>query len=57
MPAFVDGASVPFILRDFGKEADDHMLVGPCYIHGVMDGKEVKRMPQFSAGVGTIQII
>ncbi len=53
--AFLDGANVPFVLRDVGEDTSDHVLVGPCYIHGLMDGEAVKRNEAFSAG--TVQII
>ena len=53
--AFIDGANVPFILRDLGKDASDFLLVGPCYIHGLMDGEAVKQNTAFDGG--TIQII
>lgn len=53
--AFIDGANVPFVLRDVGEDTSDYVLVGPCYIHGLMDGEAVKRNEAFSAG--TVQII
>lgn len=55
--AFIDGANVPFVLRDLGDSASDHLLVGPCYIHGLMDSEAVKRDTAFSGGAGTIRII
>lgn len=53
--AFIDGANVPFVLRDLGEDSSDHILIGPCYIHGLLDGEMVERMGAFSAG--TIHII
>lgn len=53
--AFIDGANVPFVLRDLGEDVLDYVLVGPCYIYGLMDGEMVKQNKAFSAG--TIQII
>ena len=53
--AFIDGANVPFVLRDLGDSASDCLLIGPCYIHGLMDSEAVKRNSAFSEG--TIQII
>ncbi|CAL8579666.1 hypothetical protein XPA_005400 [Xanthoria parietina] len=53
--AFIDGANVPFVLRDLGEDASDFLLVGPCYIHGLMDGEAVKQNTAFDGG--TIQII
>ncbi|KAI4281669.1 MAG: hypothetical protein L6R38_003512 [Xanthoria sp. 2 TBL-2021] len=53
--AFIDGANVPFILRDLGEDASDLLLVGPCYIHGLMDGEAVKQNSTFAGG--TVQII
>ncbi|KAI4247606.1 MAG: hypothetical protein L6R42_009584 [Xanthoria sp. 1 TBL-2021] len=53
--AFIDGANVPFVLRDLGDDASDLLLVGPCYIHGLMDGEAVKQNAAFNGG--TVQII
>ena len=53
--AFIDGANVPFVLRDLGDSASDYLVIGPCYIHGLMDSEAVKRNTAFSGG--TIQII
>ncbi|KAL8732303.1 MAG: hypothetical protein Q9166_002875 [cf. Caloplaca sp. 2 TL-2023] len=53
--AFIDGANVPFVLRDLGDDVLDHVLVGPCYIHGLMDGETVKR--DWASSAGTIHII
>lgn len=44
-----------YVLRDLGEDVSDHFLVGPCYIHGLMDGQAVKDNPAFSDG--TIQLI
>lgn len=55
--AFIDFANVPFVIRDLGEACSDYLLVGPCYIHGLMDGDAVKRNKAFANGVGTIQII
>ncbi|KAK4543757.1 hypothetical protein LTR36_004790 [Oleoguttula mirabilis] len=36
------GASTPYILQPAPDEGPDHYrLVGPCYIHGMMDGEAV----------------
>ncbi|KAL9638101.1 MAG: hypothetical protein Q9204_001616 [Flavoplaca sp. TL-2023a] len=53
--AFIDGANVPFVLRDSSDETSDFLLVGPCYIHGLMDWEAVKQNAAFEGG--TIQII
>lgn len=53
--AFIDGANVSFVLRDLSDETSAFLLIGPCYIHGLMDGEAVKRNAAF--GEGTIQII
>lgn len=53
--AFIDGANIPFVLRDLGEDASDFLLVGPCYIYGLMDGEAVKQNTAFDGG--TIQII
>ena len=31
------GVGVPYILREVGS--GEHVLVGDCYLHGVMDGE------------------
>lgn len=59
--AFIDSANVPFVLREAegGRAGDegssDMLLVGPCYIHGLMDGEAAKRNEAFE--VGNIQIV
>ncbi|KAL8692922.1 MAG: hypothetical protein Q9218_002148 [Villophora microphyllina] len=55
--AFINGANVPFVVRDLGEDSSDYLLIGPCYIHGLMDGHAVKKNKAFASGVGTIQII
>ena len=34
--AIFEGVPVPFILRE---EDDHYLVVGPCYVHGMMDGE------------------
>lgn len=41
--AFIDGANVPFVLRDLGENASDLLLVGSCYMYGLMDAEMVKK--------------
>jgi hypothetical protein len=36
--AVLFGGDVPFVLRD---EGDEQMLVGDCYVHGIMQGEVV----------------
>ncbi|KAL8992894.1 MAG: hypothetical protein Q9169_006759, partial [Polycauliona sp. 2 TL-2023] len=48
--AYIHGANVPFVLRGLGEDVSDHLLVGPCYIHGLMDGEAVKHNQAFSQG-------
>ena len=52
--AFIDGANVPFVLRDLGDDATDLVLVGPCYIYGLMDAEMAKMNSAFSRGVVSI---
>jgi hypothetical protein len=46
------GASVPYVLRTVGGESTDgfyrviHQLVGPCYVHGIMDGEALDGFPK-----------
>lgn len=44
------GGQVPFLLRPAGREnvprvgeVDTHVLVGDCYVHGIMDGEAVPK--------------
>ena len=56
--AFINGANVPFVLRDHGDEVDGYALVGPCYIYGLMkEGELKKHKERYVQGTGTIQII
>ena len=48
--AVIDGANIPFVLRDLGDSASDCLLIGPCYIHDLMDSEAVKRNSAFSEG-------
>ena len=52
--AFIDGANVPFVLRDLGDNSPGLLLVGPCYIHGLMDGEMAKKNSAFSQGFITL---
>ena len=52
--AFIDGANVPFVLRDLGQDATDLVLVGPCYIYSIMDAEMAKMNSAFSRGVISI---
>jgi hypothetical protein len=45
--AFIDGLKVPFVLRDV--EGSDWNLVGPCYMHGMMDAQAART----NEGLGT----
>lgn len=36
--AIFEGVSVPFVLR----EDDHYLVVGPCYVHGMMDGEALE---------------
>ncbi|KAI4246122.1 MAG: hypothetical protein L6R40_002074 [Gallowayella cf. fulva] len=49
--AYIDGANVPFVLRDLGEESVGFGLVGPCYIQGLMDGGLVKGDRAFENGM------
>lgn len=51
--AFIDGGNVPFLLREMGG-GGDWALIGPCYLHGLMDGKAVKEM---LGSRGTIHLV
>ena len=41
--AFIRGAMVPFVLRPLSGDPSEYLLVGPCYIHGLMGCEVVKR--------------
>jgi hypothetical protein len=45
MLVVIIGAPVPFVVRPIhreGSKTNRHILIGECYIHGVMDGEVVK---------------
>ncbi|KAL8783872.1 MAG: hypothetical protein Q9195_009249 [Heterodermia aff. obscurata] len=52
--AFIDGANVPFVLRDLRQDATSLVLVGPCYIYGLMESEMAKMNSAFSRGVISI---
>ncbi|KAK4448886.1 heterokaryon incompatibility protein-domain-containing protein [Podospora aff. communis PSN243] len=54
--AFIDGGNVPFSLREMGANGD-WALIGPCYLHGLMDGRAVKEDPRFENGRGIIHLV
>ena len=35
------GSSLPFLLRQSQADANKFLVVGPCYVHGIMDGELV----------------
>ena len=35
----LENGNVPFVLRPTGKRGETFILVGECYLHGVMDGQ------------------
>ncbi|OAK93948.1 hypothetical protein IQ06DRAFT_298698 [Phaeosphaeriaceae sp. SRC1lsM3a] len=41
--AILFGSTIPFVLRHVEGSADRYMLLGECYIHGIMDGEWVQR--------------
>jgi di/tripeptidase len=41
MICVVLGCNVPMVLR---KAVDDHHLVGPCFVWGLMDGEALENM-------------
>ncbi|KAK8024469.1 Heterokaryon incompatibility protein [Apiospora rasikravindrae] len=41
--AVLRGGSVPYILREYSQ---GHILVGECYVHGIMDGELIDRQTQ-----------
>ncbi|KAH8784369.1 heterokaryon incompatibility protein-domain-containing protein [Hyaloscypha finlandica] len=45
--AFLDGANVPFVIRHLGDDTLDWALVGPCYVHGVMDAQAAMENKSF----------
>ncbi|KAL8836986.1 MAG: hypothetical protein Q9176_005987 [Flavoplaca citrina] len=40
---FIRGAMVPFVLRPLSGDPSQYLLVGPCYIHGLMGCEVVER--------------
>lgn len=34
----IDGAGVPFLIRENKNRPDNFHLIGQCYIHGIMNG-------------------
>ncbi|KAL8896252.1 MAG: hypothetical protein Q9192_003188 [Flavoplaca navasiana] len=40
---FIRGAMVPFVLRPLSGDPSQYLLVGPCYIHGLMGSEVVER--------------
>ena len=55
---FINGANIPFVIRDMGEGRSENLLIGPCYIYGLMDGETAKDdRKTFADGVGKIQII
>ena len=52
--AFIDGTNVPFVLRDLGDKSLGLLLVGPCYIYGLMNAEMAKKNSTFSQGVITL---
>jgi len=55
--AFIDGANVPFVLTETKGSGGDWALVGPCYLHGVMDGDAARRNVAFQGGRGDIRLV
>ena len=43
--AIFPGGNLPFVIRNF--ERNEFLLVGHCYVHGVMDGEIVDALNRF----------
>jgi hypothetical protein len=53
MIVLIQGSEIPFILRASEK---GHLLIGECYVHGVMDGEFWNAMVQ-TGEISDIRII
>ncbi|KAF4468634.1 heterokaryon incompatibility [Fusarium albosuccineum] len=48
------GLSLPFVLRQSQTDADKFLVVGPCYVHGIMEGELVIALEGQSPKVFTL---
>lgn len=48
------GVPVPFVIR---KCEDGYILVGDCYVHGLMEGEAVRKVEESSLHVQTISLV
>jgi hypothetical protein len=43
-----DGGEVPYLLRPAGN--DSYILIGECYLHGIMDGEAMADPQLYGSG-------
>ncbi|KAF2994326.1 hypothetical protein E8E14_001997 [Neopestalotiopsis sp. 37M] len=54
------GGSVPFVLRNITEDMDaipDYLMLGPAYVHGIMDGSYVKSAEELGALIIAFEIV
>lgn len=49
------GLGIPFVLRPLA--GDTYKLVGPCYVHGIMDGEGLRSGDEGSCRVETVDFV
>jgi hypothetical protein len=49
------GLRIPFVLRPL--VGGTYKLIGPCYVHGIMDGEGLRRNGEGSCGVESVDFV